>query len=98
MKRVICLLWLVSAGAFAQDWKPPQDVRQYCGFLENDIIAAYSSEVTNNRKAGQAIEQQAPPYEFQQGARANRETRLQSEDEWQRLGCAQILYRLTPQH
>jgi hypothetical protein len=89
-------LCLLSTGAAAQEWKPPQDVRQYCGFLENDIVAAYTAEINNNNKAGQAIEQQAAPYEFQQSARGNRERRLQSEDEWQRLGCAQILYRTNP--
>ena len=56
-------------------------------FLENDV-GLQRREVTNNRKAGAALEDHSAPYERSGDARVNRQSRLASEDEWRSLGCA----------
>jgi hypothetical protein len=76
----------------ADQWRPPANVYEYCRNIDASIITMYSAEIQDNRKK---VDQSLAGYDRQladQASDADRQSRVQYEQEWNLLGCASILY------
>lgn len=93
MKSVLFTFFaIVSQVALAQSqWKPPTNVKQYCLELETSMMRVNRNVVDLNTKAMETNEQSERVALLDQSGNLEKYM-IGRQSEWQKLGCAQIIY------